>query len=129
MNSKAVQPEAAKSTHSGGDVVKYVLAVALAAAGVFAFYWFSDSWATWLRVVAVIAGVVLGAVVFMTSSKGPRLREFFAETRFELRKVVWPTRQETMQTTLVVMVAVVVVSLILGGFDLLISQLTKLLWR
>ena len=110
-------------------MVKFAIAGLLLAAGVVAFYWFQGQWATWMRVAAVIAGLVAGAVVFMTSSRGPQLREFFAETRFELRKVVWPTRQETMRTTWVVMAVVVVVSLLLGGFDLVISSLTKLLWR
>ena len=126
MNSK-IAP--AKNTASGGDIVKYVIAGVLVAAGVAAFYWFQGEWATWMRVGAVIAGLILGAVVFMTSSKGPELREFFKETRFELRKVVWPTRQETMRTTWVVMAVVVVVSLILGGFDMVIQWFSKLLWR
>ena len=94
-----------------------------------AFYWFQGEWATWMRVAAVLAGLVLGAIVFMTSTRGLELREFFSETRFELRKVVWPTREETMRTTWVVMVVVVLASLLLGGVDLVISSLTKLLWR
>ena len=126
MNSK-IAP--AKNTATGGDIVKYVIAVVLVAAGVFAFYWFQGEWPTWMRVGAVIAGLVLGAMVFMTSGRGPELREFFKETRFELRKVVWPTRQETMRTTWVVMVVVVVVSLILGGFDMVIQWFTKMLWN
>ena len=126
MNSKTVP---ARQAASSADIAKFVVAGALVVAGVFAFYWFQGEWATWMRVGAVIAGLVLGAVVFMTSSKGPELREFFKETRFELRKVVWPTRQETMRTTWVVMAVVVVVSLILGGFDVVIQWFTKLLWR
>jgi protein translocase subunit secE/sec61 gamma len=115
----------AKRGASGADIVKFVIAGLLLVAGVFAFYWYQGEWATWMRVAAVIAGLVLGAVAFMTSSKGPELREFFSETRFELRKVVWPTRQETMRTTWVVMAVVVVVSLILGAFDLVIQQVMK----
>ena len=126
MNSKVVHD---KHGASGADIAKFVIAGLLVAAGVFAFYWFQASWPTWQRTGAVFAGLILGAVVFMTSSKGPQLREFVKETRFELRKVVWPTRQETMRTTWIVMIVVVIVSLLLGGFDLLISQFTKLLWR
>ncbi len=122
MNSKTVP---ARQAASSADIAKFVVAGALVVAGVFAFYWFQGEWANWMRVAAVLGGLVLGAVVFMTSTKGPQLREFFSETRFELRKVVWPTRQETMRTTWVVMVVVVVVSLILGGFDLVIQQIMK----
>ena len=122
MNSKTVP---ARQAANSADIAKFVVAGALVVAGVFAFYWFQGEWANWMRVAAVLGGLVLGAVVFMTSTKGPQLREFFSETRFELRKVVWPTRQETMRTTWVVMVVVVVVSLILGGFDLVIQQIMK----
>ena len=122
MNSKTVP---ARQAASSADIAKFVVAGALVVAGVFAFYWFQGEWANWMRVAAVLGGLVLGAVVFMTSTKGPQLREFFSETRFELRKVVWPTRQETMRTTWVVMVVVVVVSLILGGLDLVIQQIMK----
>ncbi len=122
MNSKTVP---ARQAASSADIAKFVVAGALVVAGVFAFYWFQGEWANWMRVAAVLGGLVLGAVVFMTSTKGPQLREFFSETRFELRKVVWPTRQETMRTTWGVMVVVVVVSLILGGFDLVIQQIMK----
>jgi preprotein translocase subunit SecE len=123
MNSKVEQPG---SSASGGDIVKYVLAVALVAAGVFAFYWFSD-WATVLRALAVCAGLIAGAVVFLTTRKGAQTREFLSESRFELRKVVWPTRQEALRTTWVVIAAVAILSLILAGFDLVIQAAVKFL--
>jgi len=121
MNSKVEQPG---SSASGGDIVKYVLAVALVAAGVFAFYWFSD-WATTLRGLVVAAGLIAGAVVFLTTAKGAQTREFLSESRFELRKVVWPTRQEALRTTWVVMIAVLILSLILAGFDVVIQWAVK----
>jgi preprotein translocase subunit SecE len=123
MNSKVEQPG---SSASGGDIVKYVLALALVAAGVFAFYWFSD-WATVLRGLIVAAGLIAGAVVFLTTAKGAQTREFLSESRFELRKVVWPTRQEAMRTTWVVMIAVALLSLILAGFDVVIQAIVKFL--
>ena len=123
MNSKVEQPG---SSASGGDIVKYVLAVALVAAGVVAFYWFSD-WATVLRALAVCGGLIAGAVVFLTTRKGAQTREFLSESRFELRKVVWPTRQEALRTTWVVIAAVAILSLILAGFDLVIQAAVKFL--
>ncbi|AWV08031.1 preprotein translocase subunit SecE [Marilutibacter maris] len=120
MNSKVEQHNSA----SAGDIVKYVLAVALVAAGVFGYIWF-DQWAGPLRALLVVAGLLAGLVVFFTSAKGLQTREFLAESRFELRKVVWPTRQEALRTTWVVMIAVVVLSLILAGFDFVIQFVVK----
>ena len=65
--------------------------------------------------------------VFRTSAKGHQTREFLAESRFELRKVVWPTRQEAMRMTWVVIIVVVILSLMLAGFDLVIQWVVRLL--
>jgi preprotein translocase subunit SecE len=70
-----------------------------------------------VRILAVVAGRVAGAAVFLTSFKGAQTREFLSEARFELRKVVWPTRQEAMRTTWVVIIAVILIALLLGVFD------------
>jgi preprotein translocase subunit SecE len=110
---------------SGGDIVKYALALLLAAAGLFAFYWFEGQWPTGVRVLAVVAGLVAGGLSFMATAKGAQTREFLADSRFELRKVVWPTRQETTRTMWVVIVAVIVLSLILAGFDVVIQAGVK----
>ena len=120
MNSKIEQHGSA----SAGDFLKYALALLLVGGGVFAFYWFAD-WATALRALVVVAGLVAGIGVFLTSAKGRQTLEFLSESRFELRKVVWPTRQEAMRTTWVVMIAVAILSLILAGFDLLIQAAVK----
>lgn len=122
MNSKVEQPGSA----SAGDIVKYALALLLVAAGVSAYIYF-DQWPGALRALAVAAGLVLGAGVFLISAKGVQTREFLSESRFELRKVVWPTRQEAMRTTWVVMIAVAVLSLILAGMDLVIQFAVKLI--
>ena len=121
MNSKVEQSRFA----SAGDIAKYALALLLLFGGVFAFYWFAQ-WPTALRALTVVAGVLLGAIVFALTTKGTQTREFLSESRFELRKVVWPTRQEAMRTTWVVMLAVVILSLILAGFDVVIQAAVKL---
>jgi preprotein translocase subunit SecE len=116
-----------KGSGSGLDIVKYALALLLVVAGLFAFYWFNGQWPTYARVLAVVGGLIGGAVVFMSSAKGAQTREFLAESRFELRKVVWPTRQETMRMTLVIFVVAVLISLLLAGFDWVIKGAVKLL--
>ena len=61
----------------------------------------------------------------MLTGKGRDTREFLSESRFELRKVVWPTRQEAIRMTWVVIVVVLILSLLLGGFDFFIQKLTQ----
>ena len=121
MNSRVEQPKAA----SAGDVAKYVLALALVAGGLFVFYWFDGQWPNVARVLAVVGGLVGGAVVFLTSARGVQTRGFLSEARFELRKVVWPTRQEAMRTTWVVIAVVILLSLVLAFFDVVIQWAVK----
>ena len=108
----------------GADLAMYAVAVLLAAAGVFVFYWFGQ-WPSWLRGVSVLAGFVAAAGLFLVTARGRAMREFLHESRFELRKVVWPTLGDTRRTTLVVMVVVVLVSLLLAGLDALIRLVVQ----
>ena len=124
MNSKVEQPG---SSASGGDIVKYALAVVLVAGRRVRVLLVRAIGPTALRALAVVGGLVAGAVVFLTTAKGAQTREFLSESRFELRKVVWPTRQEAMRTTWVVMIAVAILSLILAGFDVVIQTAVKFL--
>lgn len=112
---------------------KYAVAAILAVAGLFVWFWFSTperavalgNWAPQIRGLAVVVGLALGALVFLGTARGRQTREFLSESRFELRKVVWPTRKESIQTTWVVIVVVIVLSLMLGGFDFIIQWATK----
>ena len=122
MNSKVAH---SKSVASAGDFAKYALAILLAVAGLFAFYWFANQWVALVRGLAVVGGLVLGGLVFMATAKGREAREFLSESRFELRKVVWPTREEATRTTWVVIAVVIVLSLILAGFDFAIQALIE----
>ena len=123
MNTKVENVNAATS---GADIAKCVVAIALVAGGSYAYTHFSQLHPV-LRGLIAFAGVVLGALVFATTAKGFALRDFFSEAMFELRKVVWPTRQEAWKVTWVVMVVVVIISLVLSLFDLVISKLIALL--
>jgi preprotein translocase subunit SecE len=99
----------------------------LVVAGIFAFYWFANQWIVLARSAAVVAGLALGGFVFAGTQKGRQTLEFLSESRFELRKVVWPTRQEAARMTWVVMIVVVLISLMLAGFDAVIRWLVRLL--
>ena len=131
MNSK-IEPSKSASAASA-DIVKYVISALLVIAGLFVWFWFSaperatqfGAWTPQLRALAVIVVLVAGAFVFLGTGKGRETREFMSESRFELRKVVWPTRQEAIRTTWVVIVVVIILSLLLGGFDFVIQKLTQ----
>ena len=125
MNSKVEQ---SKGTGSAGDIARYALAALLAVAGLVAYWWFKGQWPNPLPALAAALGLVLGGLVFLTSAKGHEVRHYLAESRFELRKVVWPTRQEAMRLTWVVMFVVVVISLIMAGFDFVIQKAIALLF-
>ena len=98
------------------DKIKIVLAVALLVAGIAAFYYWDQS-PLIARVGAVLGGATAGAIVFLTSAPG---REFFAFSREsidESKRVVWPTRKETLQTTGVVFAFVAVMAVFLWLID------------
>jgi preprotein translocase subunit SecE len=103
------------------DTAKLTLAVVVVLAGLVGYYYFADA-SQLLRVLAVIVALAIAAVVAFTSLQGRTLWKFIQGARVELNKVVWPTREETIQTTLVV----IVVALIGGVFFFLIDRV--LLW-
>ncbi len=79
------------------------------------------------KVLVLLIGLVLAGFVFFKSPQGVRFSSFLIETKIELRKVVWPTRDETMKTTGMIMVAVVIVAIFLWMVDALLSWLVQLL--
>ena len=94
------------------DKIKFALALVLLAAGVAGFYLLSEQ-AMILRVLAVLAGVALAAAVAWKTEPGQRFFVFGNEAIVEAKKVVWPTRKETMQTTGAVFAFVVVMAVFL----------------
>lgn len=115
------------------DTIKLAAAVALLLAGIAAFYYF-ESWqgepvSLLLRVVGLLVVVGLAAVLALSSVSGKRLLAFMKDARLEVRKMVWPTRAETLQTTLMVMVIVLILSIFLWGVDSLLGFGVKVLLR
>ena len=114
----------------GGAVntVKLVVAILLVLAGVAGFYLLSSQPA-WVRWLAVVGGIVLGGLVIAFSRYGADLKQFVALSRIELRKIVWPGRQETGMTTLVVLGFVLIAGLFFWGIDLVLAWATQALTR
>jgi len=110
---------------SGLDTVKLVASIALLASAVVAFYYFSDR-SLLLRVLGLLAvtGVSLG--IMATTAVGARALGYISETRAEVRKMVWPTRQETMQTALIVFAMVIILGIMLWLMDMFFLWLVKL---
>ena len=108
------------------DKIKMAVAVALVIAGVWGYYHFSDT-AQVLRVLMVLGGLIgAGAVAWLTAP-GKELFIFSQEAWQEASKVSWPTRKETVQTTLVVFAFVVVMALFLFAVDTGLAWIVKLL--
>lgn len=106
----------AESESSVIDTVKLIVAILVFLIGVGGFYYYSDELLLY-RVLGLIA-VGLGAVgIAMTTRSGREVWAFARESRQELRKVIWPTKQESLQTTAVVLVMVIVVGLFLWLLD------------
>ena len=110
----------------GLDTMKSILAVALVVCGVIVFYLYQDQ-SVLYRTLGFLAVVVVAIMLASTTNRGRFVLGFAKESQVEVRKVVWPTRQETMQTTLVVMVMVFVVGIILWLLDSFLLWGVKLL--
>jgi preprotein translocase subunit SecE len=105
-----------EETGSGLDTVKLLVVAALLVAGVFGFYSFADQ-PLWVRLGGLL--LVVGAAVFVAlqTAVGRTVFQFAVDSRAEVRKVVWPTRQETLQTLLIITIAVLLTALFLWLVD------------
>jgi preprotein translocase subunit SecE len=122
MNDEAKQPSAVPAA---ADTAQLIAAICLALGGIVAFYVFSSRPEAWLSWVALFGGLLLGVVVFALSQYGRNFWQFFLESRVELRKVFWPSRQETFTTTMVVLGFVIFASAFFWLLDLGLAFLTK----
>ena len=106
------------------DKIKIVLAALLAAAGVGAFLYLAAS-PMIVRLVALIAGFAAATAVMWLTVPGKQFYVYAQESVAETKKVVWPTRKETMQTTGVVFLFVIVMALFLWGVDATLLWIVK----
>lgn len=120
MNAKA------EAGATGLDTAKLVAAVAVLVVGLWAFYFFA-SYSLLLRVVGLLLLSGAAVAIALTSLPGRQLWRFAVDARMEVRKVVWPTRQETLQTTLIVIVMVLILGILLWLFDMVLMSILRFL--
>lgn len=107
----------AEPSASAFDTAKLVLAVGVIIAGIVGFYYFSAH-ALLYRVLGMLGVAGVAIALIYNTAMGGTIWEFLKESRMEVRKVIWPTRQETVQATLVVVALVFLVGLILWLLDM-----------
>jgi preprotein translocase subunit SecE len=108
------------------DTAKLVASVAILVGGVAAFYLLGDLPLA-VRWLIVLVALAAGIVVALQSAQGREFWQFVQGSRVELRKVVWPTRQETLQTTMVVIVAIVVMGVFFWILDAALGAIMRAL--
>ena len=108
------------------DLIKWILASIIFIGSLFAFYYF-DQFPIIYRVLGLIGVVILDFAILFNTEKVKRLRVFTYDARVELKKVVWSTKAEVIQTTVIVFVVVIIMSVLLWLLDKLLGAGIKFL--
>ncbi len=108
------------------DKIKLTLAVLVVSGAIGAFYYYADH-SMLLRVIGILVAMGISTAIAMQTAVGQKTLGFIRESKVEVRKVVWPTRKETLQTTLIVMVMVVVVAIFLWLVDMFLLWAVRFL--
>jgi len=122
MNKKPEVQEA----RSTGDTIRLVLSLVILLGGIYAYYSLGDLHAV-VRVLILLAGVAGAVAVLYTTALGGSWFKYLIQTKKEVRQVVWPTRKETAQTTLIVVIAVIIIGIFLWLVDMFFLWAVKLL--
>ena len=113
-----------ESNQSILDWSKWVVAAVIVSGGVFGNWYYQDQ-SLLYRVLALLALAAVSAMISFQTTQGRALWTLMKESRVEIRRVVWPNRQETTQTTFIVVGLVLVFSMILWGLDSLLSWIVS----
>lgn len=108
------------------DIIKLLIAAGVLVGGLYGYYYYLE-WSLPLRVLLVLGGLAAGIAIAMTSTQGQRLWAFIQGSRVEIRKVIWPTKQETTQTAIAVFVFTLILALFFWGLDSFLLWLTRTL--
>ena len=115
---------AGTETVAGFDWLKWLVTAALLGLGIAGNWYYQDE-SLLLRVLGLIGIAVVATGIALQTDRGRAIWSLFKESRAEIRRVVWPTRQETLQTTVIVLVLVLVFALILWLLDSGLSWLVS----
>jgi preprotein translocase subunit SecE len=107
------------------DTLLLLVSIIMLLGGVAAYYYYQDLAITPVRVAALIAVTLLASWVAAQSQKGGAFFRFLKESDIERRKVVWPTHQEAVQTSLMVIIVTIIISLFLASVDWMIGTLVR----
>ena len=105
------------------DTVKLLGSVLILLAGIVSYYYLNQI-SIVFRVLIILVSVAISLVIFFQTQRGKVLWEFFQGSRVEIKKVIWPTKQETLQTTLTVFVFVLIMGIFFWLLDFLLLFLT-----
>jgi preprotein translocase subunit SecE len=106
------------------DIIKLLISAVVLVGGLYSYYYYVEV-SLPLRVLMVLGGLALGIGIALTSAQGLRLRAFVQGARVEIRKVVWPTKQETTQTAIAVFVFTMIMALFFWALDSLLLYITR----
>ncbi len=106
-----------ESATSPFDTALLSAAVVVLAGSIFGFYYYEGAVADPVRVLGILVGAAIAAAIAMQTQLGRLVWSYIQGSRTELRKVVWPNRKETVQTTLIILVVVLLVGVFLWGLD------------
>ena len=113
-----------EAAQSRFDSIKWIVVAVLIGAGVYGNSYYAAEPLLY-RVLAMLAVAAIAGFIALQTAQGAAFWALTRESRTEIRKVVWPTRQETVQTTMIVVAFVIVVALILWGLDSLLGWLVS----
>ena len=108
------------------DWLKWIVVWALAAGAVVGNWYYQEEWSLLLRAAALVVLAAVAGFVAVQTDRGQRVWALMREARLELQRVVWPTREQTTQTTAIVLVLILVFSVILWGLDSALSYFVRL---
>lgn len=108
------------------DTVKLILAILVLVLGIAGFYVY-EAESFLYRVLGLVLAAGIALAIAYTTAIGQAVAAFGRDARMEVRKVVWPTRQETVQTTIMVIVAVILIGIFLWIVDMLLANAIQML--